>query len=575
MKRRKTLLSPSPAALSCPTYRPPRHGAPVDLRLDGNEGQPVPRTILERLSRIDGEAIRRYPSAAETEAKIAKMHGIDASRVIVTAGADDAIERAVRAVLCAGREAVIPFPTFEMLSRYCARVGCDVVGVPWLDRAFPADEVLSKINEKTALVAIVSPNNPTGFVATSDDLIRIAAAAPSALLLVDLAYGEFADEDLTRVALDIPNALVVRTFSKAWGMAGLRVGWAAGPEEVIGWMRSVGQPYAVSSISLSLASERLAADDADVRTYTDRVKLERRKLDEFLSSYGVKCFPSQGNFILAEFANSGWIRDALAGQGIAVRSFDGDKNLDGKLRITLPGDEADFSRLLRAFENAHAPEAILFDMDDTLADVTDSYRRATVATAETYGVNISFDDITEAKAGGDANNDWELTWRLIKGRGVAADLGEVTRRFERFYQGDGDVPGFRSTERLMLDRAMLARIASFCSLGIVTGRPRSDAMRFLSENGIEDLFGTVVTMDDGPLKPDPAPVRTAIQKLCAVRAWMIGDTPDDIRSARAAGALPIGVLAPADDPSIARSALIRAGAARVLGDIAEIMEVLP
>jgi len=109
------------------------------------------------------------------------------------------------------------------------------------------------------------------------------------------------------------------------------------------------------------------------------------------------------------------------------------------------------------------------------------------------------------RAAGDANNDWELTWRLVRDKGMEASLDEVTERFEEIYQGTEESDGLRRTEGLLIDAEMLRRMAQRYKLGVVTGRPRSDAMTFLGEQGIADLFGSIVTMDDGPLKPSPAP----------------------------------------------------------------------
>jgi phosphoglycolate phosphatase-like HAD superfamily hydrolase len=122
--------------------------------------------------------------------------------------------------------------------------------------------------------------------------------------------------------------------------------------------------------------------------------------------------------------------------------------------------------------------------------------------------------------------------------------------------------------------AWLAALARRFPLAIVTGRPRADAERFLSRFGIRALFSAVVTRDDGPLKPDPFPVAAARDALGVRYAWMIGDTPDDMASARAAAVLPIGVLAPGDAPGAA-DALDRAGAARVLNNPQELDSCLP
>jgi histidinol-phosphate aminotransferase len=208
--------------------------------------------------------------------------------------------------------------------------------------------VIQAISPRTRAIAVVSPNNPTGAIATADDLKALSAAAPNALLIVDLAYVEFAAEDLTPAVLELPNAIAVRTFSKAWGLAGLRVGYALGPADIIAWLRTVGGPYPTSGIALWLAAQRLKAGRPEVRKFVQRVCTQRDQLQSLLLSYGAEVLPSQANFVLARFGNAACVRAGLAERGIAVRGFSSRPQLADALRITSPGDEAAFSQLTTA-----------------------------------------------------------------------------------------------------------------------------------------------------------------------------------------------------------------------------------
>jgi histidinol-phosphate aminotransferase len=538
-------------------YAPSRHPAPIDLKLDAGEGD------TDAMMGIDPALLSRYPNARPLEAMLARAHGLAPEQVVVTAGADDALDRACRACLGPGREIVLPVPTFEMLNRYPVFVGATVREVPWPEGPYPVDEVLAAVGPDTAMIAVVTPNNPTGAVATAADLRRLSSEAPHALLLVDLAYTEFADEDLTPVALSLPNALVTRTLSKAWGLAGLRVGYALGPARYVDWLRRVGNPYAASTLSLAVAERAVAQGERAMRARVATIRAERNALSSCLEELGV-CSPrSQGNFVLAR--SGGWLRDALASLGIGVRLLGGDL-----LRITCPGDAAHFARLMSAVRAALAPEAILFDMDGVLADVSGSYRRAIVETASSFGVTIGAEDVARAKAAGDANNDWLLTQRLIESRGGSAPLEEVIARFEAIYLELA--PG----ERLLCERDTLARLAGRMRLGVVTGRPRVQAERFLADRGVADLFSTLVCMEDAPPKPSPVPVERALAALGVSRGWMLGDTPDDVRAARAAGVVPLGFIplgfsASTDDAAV----LLQSGAARVFTQLEMIQEILP
>jgi histidinol-phosphate aminotransferase len=202
------------------------------------------------------------------------------------------------------------------------------------------------------VIAVVTPNNPTGLVARADDLEVLSRAAPGALLIVDLAYTEFADRDLTEVALALPNAVVIRTLSKAWGLAGARVGYAAGPKEVIAWMRAAGGPYAVSAVSLEIARRRLTMGDDGVRRFVDRIRFERGQLRKVLLSCGARVLESQANFVLARVSDAPGVRERLAQRGIAVRAFGARAGLEDALRITCPGNERDFERVCEAVKEA-------------------------------------------------------------------------------------------------------------------------------------------------------------------------------------------------------------------------------
>lgn len=557
---------PEPNAGVRPAYTTAKPAAPIDLWLAGNEGR-SPEALA-----FESGNLGRYPSSDSLAEKLAERHGIDASRVLVTAGADDALLRLALAYLDQGREIVLPSPTFVMIERYAELAGGTVVRVDWpAGSPYPTDAVLRAMSPRTSLVAMVTPNNPTGDFASTSDLDRVAAAAPGALVVVDCAYAEFADEDLSAPALQHSNAVVLRTFSKAYGCAGLRVGYALGSRSVIEALRAAGNPYPCAGPSLEAAAQRLAGD---IEPFVRAVRREREELVEALQGLGFEASPSQGNFVYAQGQRAGLVAQLLTGFGIAVRFFPGPGDR-AALRITCPGQAAQQARLLEALKTVAAPEAILFDMDGVLVDVSRSYRAAIVQTAAALGVTVTDQDIEALKAEGNANDDWSLTHRLVGAAGVDATLTDVTARFEELYQGGNGEPGLKDTEALLFGRDALARLGQRFRLGIVTGRPRSDADFFLESKGIADLFDVVVTRDDAALKPSPEPTALALKQLDVRRAWLLGDTLDDVQSARAAGVLSIGVLAPGCDAERSARTLRRGGAATVLSDVQDLLDLLP
>lgn len=566
---------PIPVENSTDAYRAEHFRGPVDLRLDGNEGLPPPDDLLQSLRRIAGERLRRYPSAASLEKRLAQKHGVDARQIIVTAGGDDALDRCCRAVLSPGTSILLTTPTFEMLPRYARLAGAELVELPWMTGPFPTSAITSAVSERVRAIAIVSPNNPTGSWAKPQDLCRVSAAAPNALLIVDAVYSEFSDEDLTDVALELPNVIVIRSFSKAQGLAGLRVGYAIGPSNLIDLLRAAGGPYPVSAISLAVASAHLQSSHEPVDRFVSQVRLERVALGAELLRLGARPLPTQANFILARFENAQWVRDALASLGIGVRQFPNHPALQDCLRITCPGNEPQFARLIGSLQTAMRPEAILFDMDGVLIDVSQSYRRAIVMTAAFFGVTINSRDVAAAKQVDRSNNDWFLTHRILSQHGVDVSVEAVKSRFNMFYNGTITEDGLHLVERLLVDPDTLRRLADKLPLAIVTGRPRAEAERTLERFCIAGFFQTLVCMEDTAAKPSGAPLHLALSRLDARQAWMIGDTRDDVLAARSAGVVSIGVVAPGDDEDCqVGELLLAAGASRILNDIRDLEGLL-
>lgn len=328
-------------------YEPPAVGGSVDLRLDANEG-PLPGDDLVRaLQSVTPEQLRRYPDATSLERRLAERHAVDPARVVVTTGGDDAIDRLCRAVLDPGREAILHMPTFVMIPRGVRLAGATPVEIPWLRGPFPRGAVVGAVTPRTAMVALVTPNNPTGAVIEAADILAVADAAPHAVVLVDLAYVEFADADPTPALLERTNVVLVRTFSKARGLAGMRVGYAIAPPMIARWLRTTGSPYPVSAVSLALAGASLE-DEARLAGTAARVRAERGELFDLLKTLGLDPLPSEGNFVTVPVDDGEALRLALGGRGVAVRSL----AASALLRITLPGNDAGFARLVDALAQA-------------------------------------------------------------------------------------------------------------------------------------------------------------------------------------------------------------------------------
>lgn len=543
-------------------YEPPSFDSQIDLDLSRNEGSP---TITEIGLGSDEIAAltSRYPSATVLREVLAGRHGLSPDRVLVTAGGDDALFRCFLSV--AGTSVVATTPSFEMIRRYTAQLETPLIETPWWDGDFPLATFLKEAEASPGMAVVVSPNNPTGNVIDQADLRKVASAYP--LLVLDAAYTEFADEDLTTAALEMGNIVVVRTLSKAFGLAGLRVGYLLGSAETVAALSGFGSPYAVSSMSASMAATVLEQPSTVIEDRVGKVRASRERLSGLLDELGARPLPSQANFVLATDVDPDWLVPAAASLGVGLRRFDDRPELGRSVRITVPGDVGDYMRLEETLRTVLSPEAVLFDMDGVLVDVSMSFRQAIVATAAGFGVEVTQVDIAAAKAAGNASDDWELTRGLCADAGVDLTFDDVRDAFERIYQGDGETPGMKFEERLFVDVDLLRQWSESLPLGIVTARPRKDAIEVLERFDIGRHFGVVIAREDAPSKPDPAPVRLAMDRLGVKRGWLVGDTVDDLRAARGAGLVPIAVRNEGDD----RRPLDMA--ARVLGSVNELKEV--
>lgn len=347
------MLSPRAVLKNVPQYHPPLTGR-AGLRLDFNENTIgcSPR-VLARLLQLTADDLARYPEREAVEARVAEFLNLDPSQLLLTNGVDEAIHLLCQTYLDPGDEALIVVPTYSMYRIYAAAAGANVITVPsGEDLEFPTDGVLNHLSPRTRLIAIANPNNPTGAVVPREDLLRIAQAASNVALLIDEAYFEFYGLTLLDQCAQISNLFVARTFSKAYGLAGLRTGVLAGSADQMHLVRRVCSPYNVNAIALASLPEALADRDY-ICHYVNEVIESRTRLEQALTDTGVPFWPSRANFVLARVGATQQDSAAFVGEmrniGILVRDRSSDPGCQGCVRITL-GSREQTNRLLTALK---------------------------------------------------------------------------------------------------------------------------------------------------------------------------------------------------------------------------------
>lgn len=334
------MLEARAAVKSLHAYRPPLAGR-KGLRLDFNESTIgcSPR-VLARLRLLDAEALARYPEREPVEHKVATFLGLDPAQVLLTNGVDEAIHLLCATYLDPGDEAIIVVPTFAMYALFARAEGARMVQIPAGENfSFPLEDVFSRINPRTRLIAVANPNNPTGTAVACDVLLQVAQAAPHAAVLVDEAYFEFHGETILDHISRQANLFVARTFSKAYGLAGLRIGILAGVAEQIEMVRRVASPYNVNAAALAVLPEALG-DQAYVQHYVAEVQRGRALLEQELGTLGLRYWPSRANFVLVRIgrAHAEFIQ-ALRARGILVRDRNTDSGCAGCVRLTVGSQE--------------------------------------------------------------------------------------------------------------------------------------------------------------------------------------------------------------------------------------------
>lgn len=344
-------VQPRRAVLQMPESPPPLAGRDA-LRLDFNENTfaPSPR-VLERIQAITAEGLTKYPEREPVERIVADHFKLERNQVLLTNGIDEAIHLICVAFLEQGDEAVVWTPSFFMYD-----VSIELMTPGGLrrvqaepDMTFPLERFMAAITPKTKLIIIASPNNPTGAVVERKHLLAIAAAAPNALLMVDEAYYHFHGETTLADVGHIPNLLVARTFSKAYGLANLRIGMVAASAETIGFLRKVSSPYNVNGVALDCLPAAIADEDY-LTWYAEQIRTGRQRMMAGLDALGVPYFHSEANFVLMRIGQKHKLLvEAMRRHGVLLRDRSTDPGCEGFVRITI-GVEDHVTRGLAALK---------------------------------------------------------------------------------------------------------------------------------------------------------------------------------------------------------------------------------
>ncbi|QYX56276.1 histidinol-phosphate transaminase [Roseovarius sp. SCSIO 43702] len=348
-----TKITPQPGIMEIAPYEGgASHVAGIAnvVKLSSNENPFGPSDRAREAYAKAAYSLHRYPSSdhAALRHAIAELHGLDPARIICGAGSDEIIAFLCQAYAGPGTEVIHTEHGFAMYRISALAAGALPIEVPERERVTDVDAILAAVTDATRLVFIANPNNPTGTMIGEGEIARLAEALPPHVLLVlDGAYAEYVEgyDGGAGLVDRRENVVMTRTFSKLYGLGGLRVGWAYGPAHVIDVLNRIRGPFNLSAPALAAAEAAVRDTEWVAKCRADNTRL-RAWLAEALAEHGVPSDTSTANFILARFANRAQAEacdEHLRADGLIVRRVAG-YNLPQCLRITV-GDEASCRRV--------------------------------------------------------------------------------------------------------------------------------------------------------------------------------------------------------------------------------------
>jgi histidinol-phosphate aminotransferase len=333
-------------------YRPPLEGRAGKLRLDFNENTVgcAPAVVRALGRALSPDLLSRYPEYEKSRALLAGYFGVSTDEMLITNGVDDAIKLICDVFVDPGDRLVIPAPTFPIYQFFQDVAGGKTVLVRYdEDLRLPVERIVKAINRRTRWVALANPNNPTGTLIPQSDLRTILRAAPKAVVLVDEAYFDFSQATVLPWIRKYPNLLVSRTFSKAFGLAALRIGFLFGDPGLVGLMRRAHAVFAVNAVAIASALEAIRHVDY-VERYARTIRANREMLSKRLEALEIAYAPSAANFVFIRAgARAPEIARRFRERDILIRDWGYDPHLRGYLRITV-GTAVQMRRLVEELE---------------------------------------------------------------------------------------------------------------------------------------------------------------------------------------------------------------------------------
>lgn len=557
-------VTPRQTVSKLPAYKRPKEGRYNCVRLDFNENTRGFSEVFN-CAELPEELFNTYPEYDELIEKIAAFYSVSPGSVLLTNGSDEGISVIASSFIEAGQDkAIVSDPCFAMIPHCLKLAGAILRPVKVLpDLNFNVKGIEDELKQGVKIAFFASPENPTGAVLSPDLVQSWCKNYPDTLFVIDEAYGDYNNVSCLPLIELFDNLLVLKTFSKAWGMAGLRLGMVFGNAEQIEVLGRVKLPYSVNAAAVWMALKLLQKSEI----VKNEVKESLNRLENLASQIevrGYKIRRGASNSVLIEMGFlSGRFTEFCRSKSVLVR--DRSEILDGMVRVST-GTEEENEKFIQVLDQFGESFGVIFDLDDTIVDTSKSFARVVADLVDLYsGIPLVEGELRALKDEGGYNDDWDATQELIRRRGYEADIEDIVLTALPKYRQIA-----KEAEKLICDLSILNSLRKRYRVFVVTGRCRIEYDPVWAQ-ALNLEFDQILCVGDRPglkAKPSGDYIKACLSENKLSDAIYIGNSVDDVAAAQDAGIDAIGVCT-----TTSADVLNEAGAKYVLNSVDEIKEL--
>lgn len=568
------MIKPKKALLNIAPYQTDFYKTDWRLKLDANENiYGSYESVLSMLKNISSEDVSLYPTYGKLIDKISVKYDLPKNYILPANGCDEALSVLIGAYLEEGEEILSFYPTFSMPAIYARISGADVRYIDYDEKfAFDKDKLAKNIRENTKIVYISTPNNPTGEIVRASVVEELIKKFKEVLFILDCTYINFSYnstfEDYIELAKKYDNTAVVKSFSKDFALAGLRLGAVFANDEIIDNLKKVISPYSVNSIAVNCAMMVLN-DDKKMIEIKEMNQKAKELLNSNLSSLGFRPYDSEANFVLCDFgAYCDFYYEKLKKNGIITRNYSKNTTLENCLRITVPtlgGVKYIVSLLSKK-------DVLAINLDNVIFDVRESYFRALEEVYSHFAKDKKdINQICEIKKLNGIKSDFRALLHILEMSGYEVSFDEIKQTFnDIFYNPNKNDRNLIDNDRLLISKDVFEELSKKYDFVVFSNRTTLQAKYSLEKYDIDKYFYCYLcrdTLSDDELKPSPEGILRLIQYTPYKTIKLFGSDFDDIIAGNRAQIETIGVISPWCDYNLMVNNYRHLGANYILGDI--------